>query len=607
MRRIFIILVVLVITSLPDTAEAYSCRVPQGKDAIAGYAAIFKGRVLATHRSYFFWKSKGQPDSYTEFEVLEVFKGDIGQRVRVYHSRKQDIEAPPVVFERDAEEVVFAHRLAGDNFYRAYKCGYHIITGNTLRILMKYKDEIQLLNGLRGEYGEDRFFKEKIQLLEKYRDYRELRNTYEAYFKQNYEADLQGMREKHGSKTDEILRQHMKSQIDNSPEVYRPRTGLPNYFKLITIPSGNRPGYGQTMQSLTYLLAYARVLFELREYRDALWFLGILTRGEEPGADFWRLQTLIKLGLTNEFDYTSLRLPHAKLASVDLSGLQLERSDFSQTVIDILNVTDANLTGSDFREAKITSLTAERTVLSGADFSGATIYGDFQNADLSYIKATNAELGGDFRGANLKHADLRGAKLQGGLDGAELTEALYDSTTVWPKGFDPSEAKGIWRNVEEMPKFSSAFEKDKFTELPENTQFYALGIHKGIAAKDGQECGHNKIRPCYIPVKIKKTNVPVFLILSAYEPSVWDVDLVQGAQVVGVLVSGQYNQDVFGVPGSVKVVDYTLHKVQYERTFSLSTGGFTPGIVNMKQVLEELTGTSDAEIIPYKNGMFSIE
>jgi hypothetical protein len=44
----------------------------------------------------------------------------------------------------------------------------------------------------------------------------------------------------------------------------------------------------------------------------------------------------------------------------------------------------------------------------------------------------------DLTGANLERADVRGAILSGAeLRDANLSEILYDSTTIWPGGFQP--------------------------------------------------------------------------------------------------------------------------------------------------------------------------
>jgi len=60
------------------------------------------------------------------------------------------------------------------------------------------------------------------------------------------------------------------------------------------------------------------------------------------------------------------------------------------------------------------------------DYNTATLWRvDFRGADLREADLRQADIRGcDFRGANLEHADL--------------TDAIFDSATRWPPGFDPA-------------------------------------------------------------------------------------------------------------------------------------------------------------------------
>ena len=72
--------------------------------------------------------------------------------------------------------------------------------------------------------------------------------------------------------------------------------------------------------------------------------------------------------------------------------------------------------------------------LSGVNLSGAQMRGvDLARANLSSAKLT---------GTNLSEANLIGTNLSGieELNRANLTSAVFDDTTLWPNGFDPTEA-----------------------------------------------------------------------------------------------------------------------------------------------------------------------
>jgi hypothetical protein len=91
---------------------------------------------------------------------------------------------------------------------------------------------------------------------------------------------------------------------------------------------------------------------------------------------------------------------------------------------DFLHLADTDLRNSylasdDFRGAFLWGAHLEASYLGGTDLRGA----DLTHADLT--------------DADLEQADLRGALLEGAiLNRAKLTEAIADTTTVWPAGFD---------------------------------------------------------------------------------------------------------------------------------------------------------------------------
>ena len=58
----------------------------------------------------------------------------------------------------------------------------------------------------------------------------------------------------------------------------------------------------------------------------------------------------------------------------------------------------------------------------------------------------------DFRGANLSGVDFRGSD----LSNAELVNAIYDSQTIWPVGFDPDAAGAVGINTQPVDLNSTA-------------------------------------------------------------------------------------------------------------------------------------------------------
>jgi Pentapeptide repeats (8 copies) len=110
-----------------------------------------------------------------------------------------------------------------------------------------------------------------------------------------------------------------------------------------------------------------------------------------------------------------LQLVGAQMSSADLRGASLTGADLHNAILII-----STLSGADLSEAKLNS----------ARISGCRC----QKADFRHADLTNADL----RDADLAGADLAGANLEGAaLEQAELTGIFYDTTTIWPRGFQP--------------------------------------------------------------------------------------------------------------------------------------------------------------------------
>lgn len=85
--------------------------------------------------------------------------------------------------------------------------------------------------------------------------------------------------------------------------------------------------------------------------------------------------------------------------------------------------------------------------------------------------------------------------------------------------------------------------------LPANAKVYAAGAYSGARA-DFQidESGHQATT---IQVAVNQSDVPVVLLLGAYEPTVWSVGWTQGTRIAAVLLTGYHRQRVTGLPVGV--------------------------------------------------------
>ncbi len=142
------------------------------------------------------------------------------------------------------------------------------------------------------------------------------------------------------------------------------------------------------------------------------------------GEDMWKDQLrLLRSGTDGITQWNHLRSTQAFEPS--LSHIDLGRA----------NLSDVDFTGIDLARARFI-----RASLFGARFDGAILAGaDFKEADLQHASF----VGADLRGAKLRHAVLCHANFeQTSLESADLAGAQADTTTKWPKDFNPG-SRGV--------------------------------------------------------------------------------------------------------------------------------------------------------------------
>ena len=114
-------------------------------------------------------------------------------------------------------------------------------------------------------------------------------------------------------------------------------------------------------------------------------------------------------------DFTGCALPRAQLYRADLSGYVLNDADMRYCNLRNARLIFAQCARTDFSHADLRHANLRKIDLSNANLD----YGELSDADMSYANLV---------GANLRHATLARARLYG---------VTYDSSTVWPIGFDP--------------------------------------------------------------------------------------------------------------------------------------------------------------------------
>lgn len=159
-----------------------------------------------------------------------------------------------------------------------------------------------------------------------------------------------------------------------------------------------------------------------------------------------------ELGLHYDpLDKTGTLLARAKVHRGHLRGAHLRGAHLRSARLQGEDLSGADLRGADLRGASL-----EGAHLTGADLTGARLCGaNLKRTQLLRAKVENADLrnanlsGSTLDKANLKGALLGGADLRDAAMGHDRTyaghpaeppnvsQAKYDASTLWPRGFDP--------------------------------------------------------------------------------------------------------------------------------------------------------------------------
>lgn len=88
--------------------------------------------------------------------------------------------------------------------------------------------------------------------------------------------------------------------------------------------------------------------------------------------------------------------------------------------------------------------------------------------------------------------------------------------------------------------------------MPANAKVYAAGAYGGKESNfQIDQSGHQATT---MQVAVHEPNVPVVLLLGAYEPTVWSVGWTGGTQIAAVVVTGYHRQQVTGLPADLPLL-----------------------------------------------------
>lgn len=195
-------------------------------------------------------------------------------------------------------------------------------------------------------------------------------------------------------------------------------------------------------------------------------------------------KTNFSVAILMDATFSKSNMTEANLSGADLTRANLTECNLTDAIIEIgeredpaildkANFTGANLTRVNCKKAIMYETVLSNAILHSADLSGVEGFAnfsrsilrdailqeasladsDFSNADLQRANLNNSNLSGaifenaildhaTLKGANMKYADLSGASMRGvDLSTSNLTDAIYNTSTVWPEGFSPQDAR----------------------------------------------------------------------------------------------------------------------------------------------------------------------
>lgn len=172
--------------------------------------------------------------------------------------------------------------------------------------------------------------------------------------------------------------------------------------------------------------------------------------------------------------------------SSDLSGISIQRVDFSEA-----DFRDADLSGADLRGSNLTGIDFGRATLSAVEFSEVDLStADLQKADLSNATFDSADFtaaslqGADITGSNLKNADLA----QANLSDSEMIRADLRSATLTDTVFHEA-------RLEKIDLRNTHIKNQQLIDAHTIDTFVETQLVEGLEINDSAPAGVRTINP----------------------------------------------------------------------------------------------------------------
>lgn len=147
--------------------------------------------------------------------------------------------------------------------------------------------------------------------------------------------------------------------------------------------------------------------------------------------------------------------------------------------------------------------------------------------------------------------------------------------------------------------------KPIFEKLPADFEVIAVGTYSGIHPAKGVQLDESGHQVKYADVCVNRTEKPVVLVLTAYDPIAWRVCRTKGTTIAGVIVSGYHGQALTGIEKETPhvVVSY-YQKGEFKPFYAYNAG---PELRNMlKQVKAMLGRDVSSMVIKPKEGTYYV-
>jgi hypothetical protein len=132
--------------------------------------------------------------------------------------------------------------------------------------------------------------------------------------------------------------------------------------------------------------------------------------------------------------------------------------------------------------------------------------------------------------------------------------------------------------------------------LPKDVVVYATGAYAGSKTNyQIDQSGHEATR---FDVAVNSPNKPVVLMLSAYEPSVWNVGWTPGTRILAAVVTGYHRQGVAGLPADTPFINSSYDNRGPCGSFYLSDSN----MAELNPLARRLLGRPVTMVYPISNG-----